>query len=385
MRIVHLCADPGVPVFGRKGCSVHVQEVVRAFRVLGHEVEIVASRPGGVPPADLADVAVHRIATIDHDGSDEGRERARRAEGSRSAELLDGLGPIDLVYERYSLWGSAGMSWARRRGIPGVLEVNAPLPDEQSSFRVLHDRPAADRVAVDALRAAAAVVAVSEPVRQWAVDTVADPTATSRIHVVANGVDTTRIRPTARPARPSEFTVGFVGTLKPWHGLRTLADAFVSLGDRPDVRLLVVGDGPERPSIVERLGEMVDRAEFVGAIDPCDVPNQLARMDMAVAPYPATATYFSPLKLYEYLAAGLPVVATDVAPVTDVIEHAHNGVIVPPDDPDALAAAIGELHDDPARRASLGRCARLSAEREHTWTAAVGSILGFAHVPVTTS
>lgn len=384
MRIVHLCADPGVPVFGRKGSSVHVQEVVRAFRRIGHHVEIVAARPGGEPPADLADVPFHLIPADGHDGTSEGRERARRKSGSRSAELLDHIGHVDFVYERYSLWGSAGMAWAAQRGIPGVLEVNAPLPDEQSMFRTLHDRDAADRVAATAMNAASAVVTVSEPVSRWVVDTLADPAAATRVHVVPNGVDTDRFQPTARPAQPHEFTIGFVGTLKPWHGLHTLVTAFRSLNDGRGWHLLVVGDGPERQAIRERLDDVTDRVEFVGAVDPSGVPALLDRMDVAVAPYPATATYFSPLKLYEYLAAGLPVVASDVPAVTDVLEHGSNAVIVPPDDPEALAAAIVALRDDPTSRASLAAQARRCAERDHTWTASVARILALAGSPVPT-
>src|SRR5699024_2807581 len=129
------------------------------------------------------------------------------------------------------------------------------------------------------------------------------------VHTLANGVDTTRITP--GPPPPSEpFTIGFVGTLKPWHGLPVLLDALaLVLADDPGYRLLLVGDGPEREALVARAEQLgiVDAIEATGALDPADIPSQLHRMHLAVAPYPADGDfYFSPLKLYEYLAPALP-------------------------------------------------------------------------------
>lgn len=392
MRIVHLCADPGVPVFGRKGASVHVQEVVRALRGLGHEVVIAAARIGGEPPEDLRDVEVHRLPKVGHDGTDLDRERSRREAGLRCGEVLDQIaltGPIDLVYERYSLWGASAMIWARATGVPGVLEVNAPLPDEQARFRTLDDRGAADRVAATAIDTATTVVAVSEPVRRWAVDAVAPELRLEvalRSHVVPNGVDTDRIRPTRRviPTETEPITVGFVGTLKPWHGLDTLADAAVLLDPDRRWRILLVGDGPERESIAARLAQAGPHVEatFTGAVDPAQVPRLLSTIDIAVAPYPGSTSYFSPLKLMEYMAAGLPIVASDVDSVTDVITHRETGVVVSPDDPAKLAKAIGRLAADPLRRAQLGERARSRAVRHHRWTAAAARILDLIPAPV---
>jgi len=374
MRVAHLCADPGVPVHGRKGSSVHVQEVVRALRNRGHEVALVAARVGGPAPPDLADVPVRRIELPGHDGTSEGREAARRAMGCGSAGALDDLGPLDLVYERYSLWGASGMAWARDAGIPGVLEVNAPLPEEQHRYRDLHDTAGAVEVARSAVEAATVVVTVSEPLRRWVLDVSgADP---AKVHVVPNGVDVARFGPPSHRTGPEEaVTFGFVGTLKPWHGLDVLVDALPLVDPAVRWRLLVVGDGPERAMLEERSSGVAGEVELVGAADPGAVPALLRRVDVAVAPYPGSATYFSPLKLYEYLAAGLAVVATDVPPVTGVIEHGRTGLVVRPDDPAALAAGLSELAADPRRRRVLGRRGRALVEHRHTWDAVVRTIL----------
>ncbi|MFT3757607.1 hypothetical protein [Thauera sp.] len=122
MRIAYVCADPGIPVFGTKGASVHVQEVLRGLRRAGAEPVLFASRIGGEPPADLAGLRVVELPPLP---KGEPLARARAALDANAAVMaaLEAAGPFELVYERYSLWSDAGMVWARRAGCPGLLEV----------------------------------------------------------------------------------------------------------------------------------------------------------------------------------------------------------------------------------------------------------------------
>src|SRR5262249_52667391 len=228
------------------------------------------------------------------------REQAalRANEGLRAD--LERHGPFDVVYERYSLWGYAGMAYARAAGVPGLLEVNAPLIDEQAEHRGLADRAAAERVAGRAFGDAAVLLAVSDGVRDYLERY---PVARGRVHVLPNGVDPARFPTGLKPSCPGphgSFTVGFVGTLKPWHGLPGLAEAFARLrAGSPEARLVVVGDGPGRGRLEEDLARHGSRgaALLTGAVDPAEVPGLLASMDVAVAPYPALpGFYFSPLK-----------------------------------------------------------------------------------------
>src|SRR5262249_19658932 len=149
----------------------------------------------------------------------------------------------DLVYERYSLWSFAGIDYAQAHGIPGLLEVNAPLIEEQAAHRRLVDRPSAERVAEHIFAMATALVAVSHEVAAYLERF---PNARGRVHVIPNGVNPDRFPPGIRPSCPSPpgiFTIGFVGSLKPWHGLATLVEAFSLLHrSAPDTRLLIVGD-----------------------------------------------------------------------------------------------------------------------------------------------
>src|SRR5688572_21636437 len=102
MRLAYICADPGVPVFGRKGASVHVQEVVRAMRGQSVEVDLFATSIGGDAPTDLAAVPLHRLPPVPK-GDPASREQAALAANTDLALALERHGPFDIVYERYSL------------------------------------------------------------------------------------------------------------------------------------------------------------------------------------------------------------------------------------------------------------------------------------------
>lgn len=377
LRIAYVCADPGVPVFGRKGCSIHVQEVVRAFVRMGHTVTLFARRWGGEVPADLAGVQCIALNGTQRVTSAE-RERDLAIANRALPNQLEAHGRFDIVYERYALWSSAAMQWARRRGIASVLEVNAPLVEEQASHRELHDRGLAEAISLEALIAARQVVAVSSGMSQWLVEQGVDP---GKIDVIANGVDVARFSPDFS-THEADPVIGFVGTLKPWHGLSVLVEASRLLRLRGDrFRLLLVGDGPERAAIVHDLAAagLSDRSELTGAVNPEDIPALLARMDIAVAPYPALdGFYFSPLKVMEYMAAGKAVVASCIGDIDGLVDHGVSGCLCPPGDAAALANTLAALIGNPDQRTHLGRAARVKAQRTMGWDAVASRVLALA-------
>ncbi|GAB3278179.1 glycosyltransferase family 4 protein [Kineosporia babensis] len=404
MRIAYVCTDPGIPVFGTKGASLHVRAVLSELLRRGHEVHLLCVRSGEGAAAQAlleAGLIVHQLPRVLGDDTAQ-REHSAQASDATVASLLDQIGP-ELVYERYALWGRTATAWAQAAEVPSILEVNAPLPAEAEKYRGLHNVNAALSVARAALGAAGTVICVSEPVRQWACAFAPDPT---RVHTVPNGVDTQRITP-GRPEQPLTatgwpavtpalahpgspvpavgFTTGFVGTLKPWHGVDLLIQAMsILVALDPSHRLLVVGDGPERErlqSLTRRLG-LNEHVEFTGAVAESEIPALLQRMHVACAPYPGGEDfYFSPLKVYEYLAAGLPVVASRIGELPALLGHGRQGVLVTPGNVDEISGAVEALRLDSWRREQLGNAARATA-LEHDWSHVVDRIAGLAAVPL---
>ena len=369
MRIAYVTVDPGIPVFGTKGASVHIQEVVRELIRRGHDVTVHTTRAGRDIPDDLAGLKV--IETRIEADDPAARERAQQEVSARIAARIIADG-ADLVYERYSLFSTALAEVTDATGAVGVLEVNAPLIEEQRTHRVLVDEEAAGNALARQVAAATATVAVSDPVRDW----VRERTGSDRVHTVPNGVSITRIVP--RPEEIGDPVVTFVGTLKPWHGVADLLAA-AALAKRP-WKLRIIGDGPERAALEEQAAGLGIEVDFRGAVAPADMPGQLAGSAIGVAPYPDLGgeqqQYFSPLKVYEYLAAGLPVVASAVGQLPQILGEL--GTLVPPSDPAALAAAIDTLAADPVLRGKLGWRGRMQAEEKHSWAGAVDRILGLA-------
>lgn len=380
-NLAYVCADPGVPVFGQKGASVHVREMLRAFRRTGANTDLYTTRAGGDPPAGLADINVTHVPVAP--GADtRSRERNALAASGRLAVRLAARS-YDIVYERYSLWSHAPLERARVAGATTVLEVNSPLIEEQEKHRALEDRSMAKIVAKRAFVSADVIVAVSNEVAEWVRGM--EPGSSPKIVVVPNAVDPARFTPRYMNPdglrRDGPFAIGFVGTLKPWHGLESLIESFAILRERVEARLLIVGDGPEKAAVEERLAGLglKDDVELTGSVDPDRVPVLLNEMDAAVAPYPGIpGFYFSPLKVFEYMAAGLPVVASSVGQIPQIVQNGVTGFLTPPGDVHALAAALERLATEPELPVAMGNAGRREVEAKHSWDRVAAFVLGLA-------
>lgn len=393
MKIAYILADPGIGIFGTKGASVHAQEMIRAFRGLGHDVTVFATKRGNkydddateFVPEDLRDLPVFTVPVAGVKGA-AAREQAT-VQAARRMAAIAAEDSYDLIYERYSLFSAAGARLRSRQAAPLVVEVNAPLLTEQADHRSLHDAATADSLTRETFASADVISCVSEPVAAW-VRTV-DTVGSSHITVTPNGVNPERFEPSAgMTLRERPFTVGFLGTLKPWHGTSTLLEAFAeaTLDENKNWRCQIIGDGPQREqlrTLSSQLG-ISDQVDFRGLMAPEDVPAALRQWDVAAAPYPdlqdSGGHYFSPLKLYEYMAAGLPVVASRVGEIPQVIDHGVTGILVPGSDPGSLAAALTQLAGDATLRRRMGVEARSVAEAQHSWVSRAEEVLSAAEM-----
>jgi glycosyltransferase involved in cell wall biosynthesis len=382
LAVAYVCSDPGVPVFGCKGASVHVQEILRAFSRRGAAVRLYARRLGGEPSRDLEAVAVHALAAVPSLASPELFRQGVFAANRSLRAALEGDPEISLVYERHSLFSFAALEVARARGIPGILEVNAPLVDEALRFRGLTHPELARDLCARAYRAAGTIVAVSRGV---AAALEREPASHGKVVVVGNGVDVARFAAPREPTARRTFTIGFVGGLKPWHGLETLIEAFARFAQRrPYARLAIVGDGPGRDAIraeIEARG-LGDRVLVPGAVAPSEIPGWLARFDVAVAPYSALdGVYGSPLKLLEYMASGVAIAASRIGQCAELIEDGRSGLLCEPGDASALTRAFERLEQSPSLRLALGRAACEAARARHGWDAVLDAILAASREP----
>jgi len=366
MRILYSAIDQVIP--GTKGGSTHVAAVAEGLAALGHDVHVLTTRGAGAFPSG----PVRWIELSPPLGAPQLRWTRRAAIG-RIAERLR----PDVIMERYHNFGGEAILHAARLCAKAVLEVNAPVIDYPGSVKALLDRALLVR-----------------PLERWrerlvfASDLIVTPSAAilppgtpaAKVLQIEWGADTDRFRPGASgplPFVPPAGTVAvFAGAFRSWHGAIHLARAIKLLRQqgRADISALFIGDGPERAAVqaeTSGLGNVV----FSGAVPHQQMPAALASAHIGVAPFDIAAHkplalgfYWSPLKMFEYMAAGLPVVAPAIARIPQLVGHGREGLLYDPAETGALARALETLADNGLRR-TLGAAARERAVREYGWQA----------------
>ena len=365
MRILYAAIDQAVP--GATGGSVHVAAVAEGLAALGHDVDAVATPGNGPFPSG----SVHWHA--EHPPL--GARQLRLLRTGRLKTLARALQP-DVVIERYYNFGGEAVLAAQDIGALLVLEVNAPVIDYPGSPKRWLDR-----------------ALVVEPMRRWREWQCAraalmvtpsrailpDWIRSERILEIEWGADTTRFHPGATgpipfTREPGDTVVVFAGAFRTWHGAIHLVRAVGQLRarGRHDIKAVFVGDGPELER-VRRAAASITGITMTGELPHSRMPTCLAAADIGVAPFDvrahaplALAFYWSPLKVFEYMAAGLPVVVPDVARLRQVVHHEHEGLLYDPSDPTALSFTLERLADV-VYRTRLGAAARARAVREFGW------------------
>ena len=425
MKIAYMCADPGIPVLGNKGASVHVREFTDALVELGHQVQIFsaagtvegessqspnATRAGltVLPPSERikeqAGLFAAELARLDPK-RDHRHLHSELIHLLADSEFIHAARPQlqefdpDLIIARHTLMSTAGTSLARALRRPCVLEVNAPLVEERLRYWNLTFLREAEDVERMAFAGADLLVAVSEGVRAYLLRYGAPR---ERILVMPNGVNVANFHPEVSGSEvrrrynlDGKLVIGFAGSLKPWHGVDLLMKAFASIrnilgahdgsyGAR--LRLLIIGDGPQREQLMQ-LSHALDLDEavtFTGAVSHDEMPAHLAALDIAVAPYLSSdGFYFSPLKIMEYLAMGLPVVAPRLGQIPSLLQNGKSpcGLIYPPDDQHELTSALLTLINSESLRRQLGERAAAQARLRSSWQGIARQIIERVSAP----
>jgi glycosyltransferase involved in cell wall biosynthesis len=288
-----------------------------------------------------------------------------------------------LAYERLATFQAMGRL-LQLTGATWVLESNGILFLEASEERKsLVFTRLARRLEVAAYRRCDAIVCVSEPLKQAIAEHAQVPN--DKIAVVPNGVDVEAfIWP--RPPRQDihgELVIGFIGHLYHWQGIEHLLEAVAVLRkDGRDLRLQIGGDGPDRKSMESRASDLglEGAVQFHGRIAPSEVPEFLTTFDVGYAGHRATrrGMYFSPLKLYEYMAAGLPVLATAWDDARAATGNGRLGFLFEADDARSLEQALLRAWNERQGLELLGALAREEVALHHSWQARAAQIIELA-------
>ena len=373
------------------GQAVHIRSLVRAFEEAGHSVHEVGLVRHGREESAPASVAkdrsrwgwVTRTPRFVRELAEYGYNALARQKLLREAGRFE----PDFLYERYAFGNAAGIQAARRLQRPLVLEVNSPMVLELERTRGLSFPKLAERLERHIFTSADRVCVVTAVLGDMLADMGVER---ERLVVTPNGVDLgaygypdrAEARRSARAdlglpsdEAPGELVLGFVGYYRPWHRLDVVL-AVLAEAELADARLVLIGEGPAREELerqAERLG-VGARVHFAGKRPHGRIPSLLPAFDVALVP--AINPYASPLKLHEYMAASLPIIAPDQPNLREVLTPDTDALLVPPGEPEAMAQALLNLAADAERRGRLGRAARATVEREDlTWAGNVRRVL----------
>lgn len=357
-------------VAAQDGQSVHIRELVAAFKRQGHEIVFVGP---SIRPSSLGEEN-RTLALLRKLLPKFALELLELAYGVRAYFKLKAAyeeHKPDFLYERYNLFLPAGRWLKKKTGIPYFVEVNAPLSDERGKYSGLALKKLAQYHERRTLEAADRLF----PVSQALADIICTMGATpDQITVLHNGITPSEYADADGSAIREQFklenkiVLGFVGFIREWHRLDRIIQVLSHHGTNPDLHLLVVGDGPaveECQNLAEKIG-VAHRAHFLGFQDRDAIPDLLAAMDIALQP--AVTDYASPLKVFEYLISGLTIIAPDQPNIREILTDGETGILFDPNEFEQAEAAIIALSQDTEKRDRIGLAAKdLIRSRKYTW------------------
>ena len=317
-------------MLGPSGASAHLRGVAWALRHRGFGLRVVAAKESDQRGVWGASPVTVERAPIPGWPSWLSRTRERR-EAWLTARLADvaNSGPApSFTWERWSLFSDVGARVRDKTGAPWVLEVNAPLAMERAQFETLYDPAYAEAWERRVLPQADRVIVVSSWLARWVVE--ARGVSPHRVRIVPNGVEAypgDRASTRASLGLTDEPVVGFLGSMKPWHGAERAYALAESLGA---VAVMVGANPPPPPPGV--------RAILTGQVDEARSADLVAAMDLGLAPYgPGSPPWFCPLKLLAYRAQGTPALASDLGDAQKIV--GEGGEVLPPGDKAAWISA----------------------------------------------
>lgn len=369
MKIAYLSTDTGIPVLGNKGSSVHIREVCLALQELGNEVFIITTHMGNYPaklPIPIYEVEPLTAKILGADF----RKIFTNWKFYREAEKIFRKEKPDALYERYELFGFAGIKLAKRFRLPHLLEVNAPLrwgPKRRIKFPRL-----AKFIEKGIFSSTDAIILTTGELEEYVLNNGGDK---GKIWVNPDGVDVDRFNPKISGEGIREkynlkgrTVVGFVGSIGHWHKVDLLLSvAKKVIQEEPDVHFLIVGGAASLASLKRyvRENDLNGIVTFTGNVPYEEVPYYISAMDVTVLP--GTDIYSSPIKIFEYMAMEKPVIAPCIGQLKEIISDGEEGFLIEEGNKNQLQECIIKLVRDKILRGKMGQRGRKKVEKSYTW------------------
>ena len=377
-RVAYLCSDTGVPVLGFKGCSVHVREMCNAFAALGANVSIYAllKGEGNRYPYSITEAKQFKKKWIGRDL----RLILSNMNLYWTCRKQFRFHRPHFIYERYGLYGWAGVVLAREFSIPRIVEINSYLAENQE--KRLHFPRLAKSFENCILKKAQAVCCLSNISRTILIERGIEA---EKVLVTPDGVDFHKFNPDRDGNQirkhlglEGKTIVGYVGVLSEYRGAYTiLQSAKEVLSQEKNFHFIVIGGGRALSEMENYVQEhnLSDRFTLTGPVSHDDIPHYIAAMDIALAPYGHEKRFYdSPMKVFEYMAMGKPLIATGQGQIKELIKHGENGVLIEPGDSSGLARAIVDLGGNVFMMKKMGLKGRATIE-PYTWEANARKVL----------
>jgi glycosyltransferase involved in cell wall biosynthesis len=385
-RILYIYGYPFFDLASSEGPAIHIRSTIKALQDSGNEMIAVV----GTKEKKLA-----RRANTSHLPA---AVQIIRKTLIDLAELLHSLVQFvqmgskaekpDFIYERYSLFTWVGLALKRKWKIPYFVEFNDPGIETRKIYfgRSLLE-PISTFLFKRIVSEADSIIAVSRAV---AAALTLKGVEGTKIHIIPNGVHPQAFDPangeSTEISRKYHLTntcvIGFVGGMTPWHGVNVLVQAAPRILDKyPNARFLIVGGEPDSIAEVQKITDSNGSSEkfiWTGWVPHEEVSAHLKMMDIVTAPYIPLkngSLYFSPLKVFEYMAMGKPVVASRIDQLTEIFEEGKEIQLIEPGSVSELADAILSLIANPACARQLGLNAQKKVLGNYTWDRVASRIM----------
>jgi len=364
-------------VASKDGQYVHIEEIIKSLKKLGHEILLVAPSAG-------------ENQDFGGDGGIVAKLKAKLpkwlyeiVEFSYSFYAFAKLAKTILkekpafIYERYNLFNPAGV-WAKKIfKVKLILEVNAPLFEERSKYDGISLNKLAKWSQKYTWNNADKVLPVTHVLAK---NIISYGVEDAKIEVIANGINKAEFID-AKHESPlkvdisNKVVIGFVGFCREWHGLDKIVD-MLTLPENENLFFLIVGDGPVISDIKEQAKKLKveERIHITGLVNRSEMPKWLVPIDIALQP--AVVDYASPLKMLEYMATGKAIVAPAQGNIKELLTDSENALLFEKDNNEAFIKCIQELANNKELRTKLAEHAFQSIhDNSLTWDSNAETIL----------